>query len=159
MTAVKPSGLLAWVLLLSLPFPTSAQVIQPRLTADGKALILLEEIREPPEQRQPMITLEFSPELGIRHIRVAGKGIVPPAAVSLQCGVATWPIARSEVRLMPEQTHAFFAVEKAVADAVLARPSCRLILVGVQIPIPRDLLQAVWAPPPPPGAAPPPSPR
>jgi hypothetical protein len=55
---------------------------------------------------------------------------------------------------MPEQTHAFFAVEKAVAETVLARPSCRLILVGVRIPIPRDLLQAVWAAAPPPGAAP-----
>ncbi len=154
MTAVKPFGPLAWAVLLALPFPTSAQVTQPRLTADGKALILLEEIREPPEKRQPMVTLEFSPGLGIRHIRVAGKGIVPPAAVSLQCGTETWPIARSEIRQMPEQTHAFFAVEKGVAETVLARPSCRLVLVGVQIPIPRDLLQAVWAVPPLPGAAP-----
>jgi len=137
-----------------LPCFASAQVIQPRLTADGKALILLEEIREPPEKRQPLVTLEFSPELGVRHVRVAGKGIVPPAAVSLQCGAETWPIARSEIRQMPDQTHAFFAVEKAVVETVLARPSCRLILVGAEIPIPRDLLQAVWAAAPPPGAAP-----
>ena len=75
-----------------LPCLASAQVIQPRLTADGKALILLEEVRDPPEKRQPMVTLEFSPELGLRHIRVAGKGIVPPAAVSLQCGTETWPM-------------------------------------------------------------------
>ena len=137
-----------------LPCSASAQVIQPRLTADRKALILLEEIREPSEKRQPMVTLEFSPELGIRHIRVAGQGIVPPAAVSLQCGTETWPIARSETRLLPQQTHAFFAVEKTIAEIVLARPSCQLILVGVRIPIPRDLLQAVWTAPLPPGAAP-----
>ena len=132
-----------------LPCLASPQVLQPRLTADGKALILLEEVRDPPEKRQPMVTLEFSPELGLRHIRVAGKGIVPPAAISLQCGTETWPIARSETRQLPDQTHTFFAVEKTVVEIVLTRPSCRLILVGVQIPIPRDLLQAVWAAPPP----------
>ena len=143
-------------LLLASAVSAPAQVIEPRLTADRKALILLDEIREPPEKRQPLVSLEFAQALGSRHIRVAGRGIVPPAAINLQCGTEKWTIGLSEIRQMPEQTHAFFTVEKEVAAAILSRPSCRLIVAGVQMPIPRDLLQAVWTEPAPPGSAPPP---
>lgn len=137
----------ASALLLGAASPASTQPIQPRLTGDGKALILLEEIREPADKRQPLVTLEFPPALGSRYIRVAGRSLLPPPTVDLRCGTKTWTIARSEIRQMPEQTHAFFAVEKDVAEAALSGPSCGLVLVGVQIPIPRDLLRAVWAEP------------
>lgn len=158
MAATLPHLVLCALLIVAV-VSTSAQVIQPRLTADGTALIMLEEIREPPEKRQPLVSVEFPPQLGSRHIRVAGKGVAPPATVDLRCGEKTWTITLSEIRQMPEQTHGFFTVEKAVAEAVLTGPSCRLVLVGVQIPIPRDLLRAVWADRAPPGTATPPSPR
>ncbi len=153
---------LAGAALVAAVSSASAQVSEPRLTTDGTALILLDEVREPPTKRQPLVSLEFPPEIGSRHIRVAGRGVVPPAAVELRCGPKSWKVALSEVRQMREQTHAFFAVEKQVAEAILTEPSCRLVLVGVQIPIPGDLLRQVWViprPPEPPAASPPPAPR
>lgn len=134
-------------LLCLLSFPTSAQVTQPRLTGDGKMLILLEEILEPPERRQPLVTIEFSPNLGTPQVRVAGKGILAPASLKLVCGSQTWTLGRSDVLQVLERTHVFFGVAKEAAEAALTWPECRLMLVGAQIPIPRDLLWAVWADP------------
>ena len=53
----------------------SPQAVRPHLTADGTALILLEEIREPVEKQQPLIALELSRDTKTRQIRVAGRGI------------------------------------------------------------------------------------
>ena len=65
----------------------------------------------------------------------------------LMCGSKMWTLARSDVIQTQEHTHAFFGVEKEVAEVALTWLDCRLVLVGVQIPIPRDLLWTVWADP------------
>jgi hypothetical protein len=152
--AVRPRHPSRWLraagaLLLLAPLAATAQVIQPRLSGDGSALVLMEEIAAPPE-RQPLLTLEFPRLPRVRQIRVAGKGLIPPAAVILLCGEHLWTIPRSEVLLIQDRTHAFFAVAPEIARQALEAPDCRVVLAGVQIPIPLELLARVWAEEPPP---------
>lgn len=138
------AGALALVLLAA---TAGAQIIQPRLTSDGTALILLDEIPGPPPERQPLVVLEFPPDLGARQIRVAASGLVAPPSVDLACGSRTWTIARSDLLQVHDRVHVFFGVATEIAEAVLALTECRLVLAGVKIPIPTELLRAVWGVP------------
>lgn len=137
--------IVSFTLIAILPsVPAAAQVVQPSLSEDGSRLTLLDEIRNPPERRQPLIALEFVPDRGSRHIRVAGHGMQAPATVDLRCGARTWRLGRTLLSITPSRNQAFFGVQKETVEALLTWPRCRLLLVGVQIPIPRDLLWAVW---------------
>jgi hypothetical protein len=123
---------------------SSAPVVRPQLTDNNPTLILLDEIREPPEQRQPSVRLTRSPSTGTREIRVSGRGIVAPTSIDLSCSGRVRRVTLTAVQDEPDQKVATYHVSADAADTILGYPGCFLVLVGVRIPLPQDLVQVVW---------------
>ena len=143
--------LLGTLLLVSLPGSARGQAVGPRLTDEGRTLILLDEVREPQEKRQPGITLTGNPMTGGRQVRIAGHGIAPLREIAAGCGTRSWRVGLSDFRETPETNVATYDVPGEVVIQLLNSPECALLIAGARIVIPRELVSVVWALP---GSAP-----
>ena len=123
----------------------------PRLVDEGRTLILLDEVREPQEKRQPGITLAGDRVTGGRQVRIAGHGITQLREIAAVCGGRNWQLRLSDFRQTPETNVATYDVPGDVVAQVLNSPECSLLIAGARIAIPRELVSAVWALP---GSAP-----
>ena len=144
---MKQGAVLVGALLVVFPLG-SARVLAagPRVTDQGHTLILLDEVREPQDKRQPRITLTEDRMTGGRQVRIAGHGIAPLREITTVCGGRNWRIGLSDFRQTPETNVATYDVPGDVVTQALNLPECSLLIAGARIPIPRDLVLAVWAP-------------
>ncbi len=142
--------------LMLIPPPPPQPVllaIQPSLTDDRKTLILLPEVRQPQEKRQPEISLSTDAVTKTQQINISGQGIQALSAIGLRCGDAQWSLPLGALSQSPEKNRATFPVSKEIAAKVLESPTCHVALAGALLPIPRDLLSVVWGKTPPSGSA------
>jgi micrococcal nuclease len=147
-------GIVAALVVVAAP-PVAAQVVNPHLADDGATVILLEEIRDPPAKRQPRVALTQDRTSGVHQLQVGGQGISPPSSVTLSCAGRERALALTRAERGVETVLATFEIPKDVVRTLLDSRACHLVLVGVRIPIPGELLRAAWSRPVPGGAAPP----
>jgi micrococcal nuclease len=136
-------------LLIPTTVPGAEPLHRPWLSIDGRTLTLTEEIREPPERRQPAIRLNTSAVSGRRQIIVSGQGIAPPPAILLACDERSRAVNASALEDLGRLVVATYEVAPDVAHATLAAAACELELAGVPLAIPLDLLRIAWSLPPP----------
>ncbi len=136
--------LLGTLLLVFLPGSARGVAAGPRLTDDGRTLILLDEVREPQEKRQPGITLAGDRVTGGRQVRIAGHGIASLREIAAVCGTRSWRVGLSDFRQTPETNVATYDVPGEVVIQMLGSPECSLLIAGARLAIPRELVSAVW---------------
>jgi hypothetical protein len=128
----------------SQPAPTVA----PRLTADRKTLILLEEISEPAWKRQPQIDLGSDPSTGTPQLRVGARGMKAAPDIGVICGTATHWLSLTVFTEAATRSIAKYEVPKGIVATMLASSTCRVALLGILLPIPQKELSVVWSRPP-----------
>src|SRR5262245_28740182 len=128
--------------------PISAEAtglaLKPRLSDDGKILILMDEIRTPADQRQPAITLGLNAKTGSPQIQVAGEGIAPLATIAIGCPWSRRSVSLSDFSVESERQVASYEVHESIARMVRAETSCHIALARAMIPLPRDMVAVVW---------------
>jgi hypothetical protein len=117
---------------------------KPRLSRDRGTLVLLEEVRAPRARRQPEIALRVDPTTGARQITVGARGMRRLAKIRVGCEAGPRELALSAFSQTPGRNTATFVVPADLATSVLASSSCYLGVAGALVPLPRDLLPAVW---------------
>lgn len=128
--------------------PTSRLLtIKPRLTDDRKTLLLLEEVRKPPEKRQPEITLSTNRVTGRRQISITAHGMRALPKITVICGPTVWPLSLSSSAESAGRSVATYEVPETLTVTILSSPSCHVAVAGALLPIPRDLLSVVWGSP------------
>jgi micrococcal nuclease len=136
-------------LLLPTAVPAAEPLQRPWLSVDGRTLTLTEEIREPPERRQPTIRLNTSSTSGQRQIIVSGQDISPPPAILIACDERSRVVNATALEDLGRLVVATYEVAPDLAHATLAAAACELELAGVPLGIPLDLLRIAWSLPPP----------
>jgi hypothetical protein len=128
--------------------PQPAPTVAPRLTADGKTLILLEEISEPAWKRQPQIDLGTDPSTGTPQLRVGARGMKAAPDIGVVCGTATHWLSLTVFTETATRSVAKYEVPKGTVATMLASSTCRVALLGIVLPIPQRELSIVWSRPP-----------
>jgi micrococcal nuclease len=148
-------GILAG-LIIPAAVPAAEPFPRPWLSVDGRTLTLTEEVREPPERRQPAIRLNTDVSSGRRQVIVSGYGISPPPAILFACDERPRAVNATAIEDSGRLVVATYEVPLELAGGMLTATSCELELAGVPIAIPLDLLRIAWSqrPPAPPAAAP-----
>lgn len=126
--------------------PSLAQPPQGRLTDDRRALILLDEVREPVEKRQPEIRFGTSAKTGSAEIRISGQGIHALRQIGVLCGGGVLAaLSLSTFSETPDRTVATYELSKRTAARIARPPNCAVSLAGAVVEVPADLLSVVWS--------------
>ena len=132
--------------MISAPVPgTSVVDTRPRLAADRKTLVLLDEIHEPGRRHQAEITLTRDARAGTRQIRMSGQGLGRLQKVHIACDVgAAREIPLSSFAESPERNVATFVIADDTVATIFDASTCFVSINGSLLPIPRDLAAVVW---------------
>jgi hypothetical protein len=125
--------------------PGAPLTATPRLTADRKTLILLDEITEPAWKRQPQVDLGSDPSTRTPQLRVGARGMKAAPQISVICGIAVHSLPLTVFAEAATRSIAMYEVPKGVVATMLASSTCRVALPGTLLPIPRKELSVVWS--------------
>jgi hypothetical protein len=114
------------------------------LTADGRTLVLVDEVRAPTSQRHPEIRLSTNENTGAAEVQVAGAGIVALPTIAIVCGWSRRSIALSTFSQGPLRNVASYDVPESIASMVRHETDCRIALPRSIVPLPRDMVSIVW---------------
>ena len=112
-------------------------------------LVLLEEIREPWERRQPELSIGTNPANGVPHVRLAGRGMRVPPTLDLLCPGKRVVLTLSRSDHVEDRAVAVYDLPATVVQAALRSPACELWVVGAAIPVRREILDRAWGGTPP----------
>jgi micrococcal nuclease len=113
-------------------------------TPSSRGVVLLDEVREPQDRRQPEITLGTSAATGVREIRVAGHDMKIPPTLELLCPGRRTVLALSRSGTADTRASAVYEVPAPVVATVLRSSACELWVVGTSIAVRRDTFERAW---------------
>jgi hypothetical protein len=118
----------------------------PRLADDEKTLVLMEEIRTPAPQRQPEMRLTTSETSGLPQVQIAGENFAPPRTILISCARGNRSVPLSSFVSGQRRNVASYDVDENVARMVHDERACRITVAGIAVPLPAELVAAVWSP-------------
>ena len=118
-----------------------------RFSETKNRFVLLEEVKEPPAQRRPEVSLGTNSDGGSRYIRVTGVGLRPPSEVQLVCDGEVRRTSHTATSSDGDRTIASYEVSRASALVAMGSSSCDLALAGARLSIPKEKLSVVWGEP------------
>ena len=116
----------------------------PRLTDDGRTLILMDEVRTPSHQRQPEIRLGTNENTGAPQVQVAGASIAPPPTIAISCSWSRRSISLSNFSPGALRNVASYEVHENIARMARDEAGCHIALGRTVLPLPRDMIPIVW---------------
>ena len=122
----------------------TALPMTPRLTDDGRTLVLMDEVRAPSHQRQPEIRLGTNENTGAPQVQVAGANIAPRSTIAISCSWSRRSIALSNFLPGPLRNIASYEVHENIARMARDETSCHIALGRTVLPLPRDMVPIVW---------------
>ena len=125
------------------PTPT-ALPMTPRLTDDGRTLVLMDEVRAPSHQRQPEIRLGTNENTGAPQVQVAGASIAPHPTIAISCSWSRRSISLSNFSPGPLRNVASYEVRENITRMARDEAGCHIALGHTVLPLPRDMVSIVW---------------
>ena len=122
----------------------TALPMTPRLTDDGRTLILMDEVRAPSHQRQPEIRLGTNENTGAPQIQVAGASIAPRSTIAISCSWSGRSISLSNFSPGPLRNVASYEVHENIARMARDEADCQVAFGRTVLPLPRDMVPIVW---------------
>jgi hypothetical protein len=124
--------------------PTALLPMTPRLTDEGRTLVLMDEVRAPSHQRQPEIRLGTNENTGAPQVQVAGASIAPPPTIAISCSWSRRSISLSNFSPGALRNVASYEVRENIAKMARDEVGCHIALGRTVLPLPRDMLSIVW---------------
>ena len=122
----------------------TALPMTPRLTDDGRTLVLMDEVRAPSHQRQPEIRLGTNENTGAPQVQVAGANIAPRSTIAISCSWSRRSISLSNFSPGPLRNVASYEVHENIARMARDEAGCHIALGRTVLPLPRDMVPIVW---------------
>ena len=122
----------------------TALAMTPRLTDDGRTLVLMDEVRAPSHQRQPEIRLGTNENTGAPQVQVAGASIAPRSTIAISCSRSRRSISLSNFSPGPLRNVASYEVHEDIARMARDEAGCHIALGRTVLPLPRDMIPIVW---------------
>ena len=124
--------------------PTALLPMTPRLTDEGRTLVLMDEVRAPSHQRQPEIRLGTNENTGAPQVQVAGASIAPHPTIAISCSWSGRSISLSNVSPGPRRNVASYEVHENIARMARDEAGCHIAFGRTVLPLPRDMVSIVW---------------
>ena len=122
----------------------TALPMTPRLTDEGRTLVLMDEVRAPSRQRQPEIRLGTNENTGAPQVQVAGASIAPHPTIAISCSWSRRSIALSNFSPGPLRNVASYEVRENITRMARDEAGCLIALGRTVLPLPRDMVSIVW---------------
>lgn len=122
----------------------TALPMTPRLTDDGRTLVLMDEVRAPSHQRQPEIRLGTNENTGAPQVQVAGASIAPHPTIAIYCSWSRRSISLSNFSPGPLRNVASYEVRENITRMARDEAGCHIAFGRTVLPLPRDMLSIVW---------------
>ena len=116
----------------------------PRLTDDGRTLVLMDEVRALSHQRQPEIRLGTNENTGAPQVQVAGASIAPHPTIAISCSWSRRSISLSNFSPGPLRNVASYEVRENITRMARDEAGCHIALGHTVLPLPRDMVSIVW---------------
>ena len=123
---------------------TALLPLTPRLTDEGRTLVLMDEVRAPSHQRQPEIRLGTNENTGAPQVQVAGASIAPHPTIAISCSWSRRPISLSNFSPGALRNVASYEVRENIATMARDETDCHIALGRTLLPLPRDMVSIVW---------------
>ena len=123
---------------------TALLPMTPRLTDEGRTLVLMDEVRAPSHQRQPEIRLGTNENTGAPQVQVAGASIAPHPTIAISCSWSRRSISLSNFSPGALRNVASYEVRENIAKMARDEADCHIALGRTVLPLPRDMLSIVW---------------
>jgi micrococcal nuclease len=138
-----PLAVSIWSVLV-LTFVGGAAIALEEAASPARHVVLLDEVREPQERRQPEIAIRTSSGNGAREVRLAGHDMKIPPTLELLCPGRRIALTLSRSGMVDSRAVALYEASAVVVTTALRSSSCELWVVGSAIPIPRDAFERAW---------------
>lgn len=119
-------------------------VSHPRLTEDGRTLVLVDEVRAPTSKRQPEIRMGTNENSGAPQVQLAGASLAPAPDIAISCGWSRRSIPLTQYSEGPLRNVASYRVPPEIANMVRQDDRCHITLSGGVLPLPSDMVAIVW---------------